>query len=131
MALALGRQPVVVATSRVGLLASAYVLRCQGIVVTGTGVGTDSFEVTITGSGRVDLTGTSADLVVEVTGSGDFDGRGLESAMGTVTVSGSGSVLVNVTNDLTVQITGSGDVEYMGNPTLHETITGSGNVSRR
>ncbi len=101
--------------------------------VNGTDISGDSFQVTIEGSGTVDLTGTSSDLKVRIAGSGEFDGRNLESATGTVTVTidGSGGALVNVTDDLTVTINGSGDVEYMGDPVLHQTIDGSGDVSRR
>lgn len=68
---------------------------------------------------------------MRIAGSGDFDGRDLESATGTVTIDGSSGALVNVTDDLTVTINGSGDVEYMGDPVLHQTINGSGDVSRR
>jgi hypothetical protein len=99
--------------------------------VNGTDIDADSFEVTIEGSGTVDLTGTSNDLTVRTAGSGDFDGRDLESATGTVRIDGSGSAQVNVTDDLTVTINGSGDVEYIGDPVLHQTINGSGDVSRR
>ena len=94
-------------------------------------VATDSFEVTIAGSGDVDLSGASDDIKVTINGSGDFDGRNFESATGTVVVSGSGDVLVNVTDELTVIVNGSGDVEYMGDPILNQTINGSGHVSRR
>jgi len=99
--------------------------------VNGTDIDGDSLEVTIEGSGSVDLTGTRSELTVRISGSGDFDGQDLESATGTVTIDGSGGVLVNVTDDLTVTINGSGDVEYMGDPVLHQTINGSGDVSRR
>ena len=50
---------------------------------------------------------------------------------GTVTIGGSGDVLVNVTHDLDVDIGGSGNVEDLGNPTVTQDIGGSGRVSRR
>ena len=98
--------------------------------VTGTAIDVDSFQVTIEGSGNVDLTGTSSDLTVRIAGSGDFDGRDLESATGEVTVDGSGNARVNATDELTVTINGSGDVQYMGDPLLDQTINGSGDISQ-
>lgn len=98
--------------------------------VTGTAIDADSFQVTIEGSGSVDLTGTSSDLTVRIEGSGDFDGRDIESATGEITIDGSGSARVNVTDELTVTINGSGDVHYMGDPLLDQTINGSGDISK-
>lgn len=118
--------------------------------VDASGIDTDSFEATVSGSGNLDLSGTCAtfeaaisgsgsinpsgtctDLAVTVTGSGKFRGDELEAATGTVTVSGSGDAEVNVSDDLDVRISGSGDVRYRGDPSVSQNISGSGGVSRR
>jgi len=96
-----------------------------------TDIDTDTFEVTISGSGDVEPQGASNHLRVTISGSGRFDGTGLESATGEVGVSGSGNVVVNVTDELSVTISGSGDVQYMGDPALDSSVSGSGDISRR
>jgi hypothetical protein len=99
--------------------------------IAATGIDTDTFEVTISGSGDVEPAGTSNHLQVTISGSGRFDGTALESATGDVEVSGSGNVVVNVTDELTVRVSGSGDVEYIGDPNLNSRVSGSGDISRR
>ena len=99
--------------------------------ISATGVNTDSFKVKITGSGRVEPTGTATELTVVISGSGDYEGEALVAQLGGVTVSGSGNALVNVTDELDVTVSGSGDVGYIGSPNLSSSISGSGDVSQR
>ncbi|MDH5615167.1 MAG: DUF2807 domain-containing protein [Acidimicrobiia bacterium] len=109
----------------------------DGVTITGSGnidatdIDTDTFEVTISGSGDVEPAGTSNHLLVTISGSGRFDGTALESVTGEVRVSGSGNVVVNVTGELSVSVSGSGDVQYIGDPALNSSVSGSGDVTRR
>lgn len=96
--------------------------------ITATNVDTESFEVEISGSGRVEPIGTASDLAVDIRGSGSYEGERLVAATGTVSISGSGDAFVNVTGDLDVSISGSGDVRYLGNPSLSTSLSGSGEV---
>jgi hypothetical protein len=99
--------------------------------VTAAGVAADSFDVEISGSGRVEVTGTSDTLVVAISGSGRYLGEDLEASVGTVRVSGSGEAVVNVTDELDVDVSGSGDVQYIGEPAITESISGSGDITGR
>jgi hypothetical protein len=99
--------------------------------VTANGVDAEGFDVEINGSGEVEVAGTSNELSVRISGSGDYRGAALVAATGSVKVSGSGEALVNVTGILDVDVSGSGDVEYLGDPTVTQNISGSGSVSRR
>lgn len=109
----------------------------DGVTITGsgdvtvTGITADSFDVEISGSGRVEPTGTAVTLAVEISGSGRYEGEALAASVGTVRVSGSGEAVVNVTDDLDVDVSGSGGVQYIGEPTVTESISGSGSVTRR
>jgi hypothetical protein len=109
----------------------------EGVAISGSGevtaalVAADSFDVDISGSGRVEPTGTTDALVVEISGSGRYLGENLEASVGTVRVSGSGEAVVNVSDDLDVDVSGSGDVQYIGDPTVTESISGSGDISRK
>jgi hypothetical protein len=98
-------------------------------IVTATGIDTDSFEVSISGSGDVAPVGSVASLTVSIGGSGDFRGEELVATDAKVSIGGSGSVLVNATDTLDVTIGGSGDVTYLGDPALTLSIGGSGTVT--
>ncbi len=99
--------------------------------VTATGVDADGFDVEISGSGTVIPGGVSESLDVSISGSGGFEGEGLVSATGTVSVSGTGNAVVNVTEDLDVRLTSSGNVEYLGDPGVSVSRSGSGDISKR
>ena len=99
--------------------------------VTATGVAADSFDVEISGSGRVEPTGTADTLVVDISGSARYLGEDLEALVGTVRVSGSGEAVVNVADELDVDVSGSGGVQYIGDPTVTQSISGSGDITRK
>ncbi|HEY2585928.1 MAG TPA: DUF2807 domain-containing protein, partial [Tepidisphaeraceae bacterium] len=92
---------------------------------------TDRLEVAISGSGNVAASGRAASQKVEISGSGDFDGTACPGATGDVHISGSGHVVVNVSDHLDAHVSGSGDIEYMGHPSVNTHISGSGGVSGR
>lgn len=84
----------------------------------------------IAGSGDIAVSGSTTDLTVKIAGSGDFDGSSLESTNVTAKIAGSGGAKVVCNGELKARITGSGDVKYSGKPTNKDTkITGSGSVS--
>ena len=105
------------------------------LLLTGSGdmdVAADAtdLEVEITGSGKISMVGEGDESKIEVTGSGDFSGFSFAHNRCFATITGSGSVRVNVSDLLDVEITGSGDVIYRGNPSVRTDITGSGDVKR-
>ncbi len=89
----------------------------------------DDLEVSIAGSGDVELNGAGADLEVSIAGSGDVDLAGFKVADCEVSIAGSGDCEINVSGSLEVSIAGSGDVKYKGNPDkVKSSIHGSGDV---
>jgi len=106
------------------------------LAIAGSGsiIGEDAFnvgdlEVSISGSGEIDLEGTAKDLEVSVAGSGDINLKNLEAENCEVSISGSGDCEVNVSERLDVNIAGSGDVKYKGDPAkVKSSIAGSGDV---
>ncbi len=113
------------------------VIQGENLEVTLTGSGDINLELdatfvdaTITGSGDVRLSGKTNSLEVSVTGSGDFRGSDLDSNDTEVTVSGSGDAKVVAKKSLKARVSGSGDIGYTGNPERRDTKTsGSGNIS--
>jgi hypothetical protein len=104
------------------------------ITLTGSGaidldVNVGTLDTKVSGSGTMSLRGISRDLEVKVTGSGSFDGESLTAKNTEAYVSGSGAISVKTTNSLKARVHGSGDISYSGNPTsINEKISGSGSI---
>lgn len=113
----------------------------------GAGVDAEDLEVSVRGSGDIELSGNARSVDVEVHGSGDvkIHGKtekleasvhgsgdislfGLESEEAEVDVMGSGDVKVSVSKTLTASIHGSGDIIYKGAAKVRQTVFGSGDV---
>ena len=93
-------------------------------------VSAKNIESSISGSGDISLNGSTNNLMTKVAGSGDFNGKSLKSNNVEAKITGSGDVAIVCNGELKVRITGSGDVRYSGTPTKKDTrITGSGSVS--
>ncbi|MBL0339960.1 MAG: DUF2807 domain-containing protein [Bacteroidetes bacterium] len=107
----------------------------------------ESFNVNVSGSGKIDLAVNTVNLGTNVSGSGkivfagsainashNISGSGKIAAFGMLsnnvkaTISGSGNCEVNVKDFLEATISGSGNVVYRGNPMINTHINGSGHV---
>lgn len=86
----------------------------------------ETIHLALSGSGIVNLGGTSTKNTVHVTGSGRINAFGMETNESNVRISGSGNVEVNVIDFLEARISGSGNIYYMGNPSVNVSITGTG-----
>jgi Putative auto-transporter adhesin, head GIN domain len=91
----------------------------------------DSLKVGISGSGSVTAHGNADNLEVGVSGSGQYRGADLAAKRATASVSGSGDVVLAVSDSLEANVSGSGSVEYVGNPRVTEHVSGSGSVRKR
>jgi hypothetical protein len=86
----------------------------------------------ITGVGTITLTGTAVNETIELTGTGDVQNFDLIASRCTATVSGVGTIQVNVTQQLDAVIAGVGSIIYAGNPpAVNRTILGVGSVRPR
>jgi hypothetical protein len=105
------------------------------VSVTGSGdivlaVESNTLDAKVTGSGDLTLTGMATNLEVKVSGSGDFKGSSLNSENTQVYVSGSGDAEVTATKSIKARVNGSGDIRYSGNPVSSDTkVMGSGDIS--
>jgi hypothetical protein len=89
-----------------------------------------TLTVQLSGSGGVTVSGQTSRQMVTISGSGTYTAGDLTSQQAVVSVLGSGSSAVNVSDTLTATIAGSGDVTYRGTPTVQKHITGSGSVTK-
>ncbi len=97
--------------------------------VTITGIDSESVGASVLGSGEVDLEGATDSLTISIPGSGTVDAEGLRTSIASVSIDGSGSVIVDVSDELEASINGSGSIVYIGDPAVIESINGSGTIS--
>ncbi len=89
-----------------------------------------SVEGNLAGSGDLTLKGKTTNLEANIAGSGDFHGFGLDADNTEVSVAGSGDADVVSNDNLKARVSGSGDIKYKGNPTKEDTkVNGSGSIS--
>ncbi len=95
-------------------------------------ISAESIESHLTGSGDITLNGKTNNLELTISGSGDYNCFGLDANNTEVTISGSGDAEVVSNLSLKARVSGSGDIEYKGNPDKEDTkVSGSGSVSSR
>jgi hypothetical protein len=118
-----------------GDLISENILKISEIdlSISGSGrmdVGVDATELTtrISGSGNLLLEGKANNVEHTTSGSGDLRAFSLSTKRCDTRISGSGDVEMTVTDDASVRISGSGDFRFKGNPRISSNITGSGRV---
>jgi Putative auto-transporter adhesin, head GIN domain len=118
-----------------GDLVSENILKISEIdlSISGSGrmdVGVDATNVIsrISGSGNLLLEGKANNLEHTSSGSGDFRAFPFNTKRCDVRISGSGDVELTVSDDASVRISGSGDFRYRGNPRISSNITGSGRI---
>lgn len=86
----------------------------------------------INGSGDINLTGVTKLNNIEINGSGDVKAYDLLSDETEIEINGSGDVEVNVSYALKVDINGSGDVYYKGDvKEMDSNINGSGKLNQQ
>ena len=88
-------------------------------------------ESEINGSGDLKLKGTTKTHDIEINGSGDVEAYELTADEATIEINGSGDVKLDVSYSLDVEVNGSGDVYYRGNvKKIDSDISGSGKLKQ-
>jgi hypothetical protein len=90
----------------------------------------DRLELSHSGIGVLQLTGSVHHQDVQLSGSGLYAAHALRSDDASVSISGSAQAQVYAANSLAVTIRGMGSVEYLGEPRLRQQIFGMGRVVR-
>lgn len=89
-----------------------------------------SIKTEVSGSGGVHLKGRAANFESTVSGSGEIKCFDLMAETIKISISGGGDAEVNASKQLDVQVSGSGTVVYKGNPQVSKDISGSGSVEK-
>ncbi len=91
----------------------------------------DTMDVSLAGSGDIDLNGKARSLNLSIAGSGDVDGADLALADASVSIAGSGDAKLAPTQTVDISIAGSGDVELTSHPaTVKSRVAGSGSITQ-
>lgn len=83
-----------------------------------------------TGSGVLELSGSTNSFDAEINGSGVIKAYDLSALTSKVKVNGSGEAFVNVGETLKATIAGSGVIKYKGQPKIDESVSGSGTIEQ-
>jgi hypothetical protein len=112
-------------------------LGTENLLILKTGTGSISIGaltatdlvVNADGTGNIELAGKVVNQELDLTGTGDYDAPDLESQTATVSVTGTGGVVIWVLDSLDVEITGISKLSYYGNPEVTQNITGTGSLT--
>ena len=92
----------------------------------------ESFEFKLAGSGRLVAEGSTDELELRLSGSGDIDTRDLIAQEAYVSISGSGDVRVHAEESFDGRISGSGDIAIYGDPSdFSKSVSGSGSIRKK
>lgn len=90
------------------------------------------FEFKLSGSGSLVAEGSTDELDLRLSGSGEIDTRDLTAQEVYVSISGSGDVRVRAEESFDGRVSGSGDIAIYGNPQdFSKSISGSGNIRKK
>lgn len=95
-----------------------------------TGIDGPDLSVTQNGGGTITASGRASRAAVELSGTGDYDGRKLTSEDVQASVSGTGTAVVNASRTLVARVTGIGSIQYLGDPKVTQEVTGVGHVTK-
>lgn len=89
----------------------------------------NDLDSNLSGSGDIRLKGTATNFKAKVSGSGDFDARSMQANYTDAYVAGSGDLEVYAKKSIKARVNGSGDITYSGNPEkVDAKISGSGDI---
>lgn len=88
-------------------------------------------DMSVSGSGSISLTGKGTNADLSISGSGKLDAEDFIAETVEVRISGSGSARVYATKEIDSRISGSGSVRYAGDPDkVYNKSSGSGSVRK-
>lgn len=91
----------------------------------------DDIDCSISGSGSIDLSGNGKTGSLSISGSGELDAADFEIETFSIRISGSGDAAVHVTKEIDSRISGSGTVRYKGDPDkVSNNSSGSGKLRK-
>jgi hypothetical protein len=85
-----------------------------------------ALDVTLTKTGNLTISGSSEDVKVLNTGTGNIEANKLEATGARITIKGSGNVSMHVEEELNAVLQGTGDLILQGRARLKSLVSGTG-----
>lgn len=90
----------------------------------------ESLKTSLTGKGRISLTGDINQHTISMTGEGRIKGLDLQSKLTSVSATGKGFADLNVTDTLSLDMKGKITIQYKGTPEVQKKSVGKNSVTR-
>ncbi len=121
-----------------GSIVSNETIKSQNLNITLIGSGdveikanTNDLKAELSGSGDIKLIGSAVNFYASISGSGDVEAFGLIADNTEVKISGSGDAEVYAKESLKARVSGSGDISFKGNPKREDSkVSGSGSIKK-
>lgn len=106
-----------------------------GIIQNGRGnislaVNAMALDITLTKTGNLIMSGSSEDVKVLNTGTGNIEASKLEATEARITIKASGNVSMHVEEELSAVLQGTGDLILRGSPLLKSLVNGTGQIKK-
>jgi hypothetical protein len=90
----------------------------------------ENFTSKISDAGKMTVVGTSTNANIDISDSGNFNGKDFCIKNADISVRGSGEANVWVTNNLKATVSGAGKLNYWGEPKVDQNISDSGKIKK-
>lgn len=92
----------------------------------------DYIDISVSGSGDIELTGNAEKIGARISGSGKVDASDMEAKIFKASISGSGNCYANASEEISARVSGSGNIYYSGNPErVDSNSSGSGRIRKQ
>lgn len=98
--------------------------------ITANGIQTNALTVSLSGAGRMSISGAAASQMVNISGLGNYSAQGFQTGATQITISGAGSATVSASQTLDATISGAGNITYYGSPQVTQHVSGAGSIKR-
>lgn len=100
--------------------------------IVASNVKSDAFMIDASGAGKLQISGETKRLDVNMSGAGELDAKDFRAERVSIDSSGAAQADVYASEELTANVSGAGDVSYYGNPkTINQDRSGGGTISKK
>ena len=100
--------------------------------IVASNVKSDDFKIDASGAGKMQISGETKTLEVDISGAGEIDAKDLRAQKVSINSSGAAQADVYASEELNADVSGAGNVNYYGNPkTVNEDRSGAGSISKK
>jgi hypothetical protein len=100
--------------------------------ITASGIKNEQFSIDTSGASKINLSGETAKLDIDVSGASKIDAEQLSAAAVNIDSSGASKIAVNATNEIRTQASGASVITYTGDPkTVDNHASGASSITKK